>query len=89
MLPPTMPPAIALPPMLPCPCGEDHTASTIWKLVTFIVEAKGEHVTVHVEGIGSWHVPRVYLAFHGLVATELPALADRYGWAREDADAPD
>ena len=36
----------------------------------------GERVPVHVVGQGAWEVPRVWIALHGLPATEIAALAD-------------
>jgi hypothetical protein len=70
---------------LTCPCGDDHAASRSWGLVASLIKEKGEHVPVHVEGVGGWLVPRVYIAFHGLFAREIPALAKRYGWAQVPA----
>lgn len=32
---------------------------------------------------GVWHVPRHYIALHGLKAAELPALAKQYGFEQE------
>jgi hypothetical protein len=31
-------------------------------------------------GGGSWRVPRLFIACHGLKATDLPQLAAVYGW---------
>jgi hypothetical protein len=45
----------------------------------------GPTVSVTIPGVGSCRVPRYWIALHGLKAQELPALAARYGWAREEA----
>jgi hypothetical protein len=31
---------------------------------------------------GAWHVPRHFIALHGLTARDLPRLAAEYGWAK-------
>ncbi len=49
--------------------------------VAGLVKKLGETVVVTVPA-GSWHVPRVYIAIHGLEAEELGALADKYGWEK-------
>ncbi len=66
-----------------CPCGMVHRARdprVHQYLLDFVVRL-GPTVTVTTP-TGSWLVPRVWIAFHGLRAWELPALAVRYGWSR-------
>lgn len=64
-----------------CPCGEIHiypdgsTATNLAQLLNALGPVL--HVTTP---WGSWLVPRIYVAAHGLTAAELPALAARYGW---------
>lgn len=72
-----------------CPCGEDHDESTdAWKAVRNLVEKLGALVTVTIGGVGSWKVPRVYIALHGLKAQDLPTLAQTYGWAPAEGEQP-
>ncbi len=64
-----------------CPCGQFHADSPAMAYVAGLVKKLGETVVVTVPA-GSWHVPRVYIAMHGLEAEELGALADKYGWEK-------
>lgn len=68
--------------MLSCPCGHNHSDSIAWAYVVKQVADLGETVVVTVFGLGSWRVPRVYVAMHGLRGDQLPALASKYGWER-------
>jgi hypothetical protein len=64
-----------------CPCGEVHELSAATRIAyENITAGLPPGVAVVVEGRG-WFVPRIYIAAHGLKADELPALAERYGWA--------
>jgi hypothetical protein len=65
---------------LACPCGQDHTSSPAWKAVQGFAERLGVNVGIQVSG-KTWQVPRVWIAFHGLVAADLPRLAAEHGWA--------
>lgn len=65
-----------------CPCGEIHfypdgpTATYLAQMLLLL----GSEIRVTTPE-DSWMVPRIFIAAHGLVAAELPALAARYGWA--------
>ena len=67
-----------------CPCGTPH------ELTPVVARAYGELTaglspTVAVTTPdGTFRVPRIFIAVHGLKADELPALAARYGWERID-----
>lgn len=62
---------------LGCPCGEQHLLPA-QPLLEFDT-ALGADITV-TGTAGSWLVPRVFIAAHGLKEAELPALAAAYGW---------
>lgn len=64
-----------------CPCGQEHIGSPSLPHVAKLVQELGETVVVTAPA-GSWHVPRVFIAMHGLKAEELASLADKYGWRR-------
>lgn len=67
-----------------CPCGALLHYSDPQKesYVTKMVQERGENVPVTVTGVGTWLVPRHYIALHGFKAEELPELARRYGFER-------
>jgi hypothetical protein len=60
-----------------CPCGESHLlpAQPLLKFDTGL----GPLITVTVAA-GSWLVPRVWIAAHGLKAAELSLLAYDHDW---------
>ena len=64
-----------------CSCGEVHELSAdareFW---ASFIDGKPPEISVTGTG-GSWMVPRIYIAVHGLKEAELPALAGQYGWA--------
>ena len=63
-----------------CPCGDVHEMGSAYEAVT-----AGLPATVIIRTRGrAWHVPRIFIAVHGLKAAELPALAVRYGFERTD-----
>lgn len=62
-----------------CPCGEDHSTRASYRDVAALIKLKGESVVVSTS-FGKFHVPRIYIAYHGLSAHEVPALVERYGW---------
>lgn len=66
---------------LKCPCGQVHELSDGTR-VAYENFARGLGPCVLMVGPeGAWLVPRIYLAAHGGVRfSELPALADRYGF---------
>lgn len=66
-----------------CCCGQDHQmAADVAAAYGAVTNGKPETVTIEVPGSGSWLVPRVYIACHGLAARDLAVLAARYGWER-------
>lgn len=68
-----------------CGCGEPlhYTDSDLQADVQALVDRHGS--TVRVQNThGTWHVPRHFIALHGLEAKELQAVADRYGFQRYD-----
>lgn len=62
-----------------CPCGEDHTGSLFWPVVRHLIEDYGETIRVTLAG-QTYFVPRTWIAFHGLQASQLADLATQYGW---------
>ena len=66
-----------------CPCGERHlmSAETFAAYELLLAGFTDPRVTVSAPG-GSWRVPRIFIACHGLKAAEMPALAARYGFER-------
>ena len=67
---------------LDCPCGDIHELSAKTRVAYDNVTAGlPPTVVVSVDG-QAWHVPRIYLAAHGLKAADLPALAGRYSFKR-------
>jgi hypothetical protein len=60
-----------------CPCGERHVVS--WKTAN-IIRNHGRNVIVTTSS-GSWWVPRIWIAVHGVAAIELPTLARDHHWA--------
>jgi len=66
-----------------CACGEVHELSAAVRAAYGTVTGGlPSSVPVRVPDVGCWLVPRIYIAVHGLKAEELPALAERYGFAR-------
>jgi hypothetical protein len=65
-----------------CCCGERHLM-TAGVLAAFERTTAGLDllVTVSAPG-GSWRVPRLYIACHGLKAADVPQLAAVHGWER-------
>jgi hypothetical protein len=64
-----------------CCCGRLHVMSQLaWEKYRRAVAGKPSAMPVG-NGFGCWRVPRIFIACHGLVAAEIPALAERYGWA--------
>lgn len=62
-----------------CPCGEDHSTRASYRDVAALIKMKGESVVVSTS-FGKYHVPRIYIAYHGLSAHEVPVLARKHGW---------
>lgn len=65
-----------------CPCGAAHDmADDVWAAFERATAGLPADVNV-VTGTGTFTVPRVYIACHGLRAAEVPELAGRYGFGR-------
>lgn len=64
--------------MKPCPCGEQHDPA-VEMAAAYFENTFGETVVVTTPA-GSWHVPRRWIAIHGLKGADVPALAAKYGW---------
>lgn len=63
---------------LPCPCGEVHELSAATRIAyDNVTMGLPPDVVVSVPA-GRWHVPRIFIAVHGLKGADLPALAGRY-----------
>jgi hypothetical protein len=66
-----------------CPCGEVHELSAAVRgAYEPVTAALPPDAVINVKGVGSWVVPKIYIAVHGLKADELPELAERYRWVR-------
>ena len=68
-----------------CDCGEPlhYSNPDSQRIVEELIRLKGSHLKVEVLGLGTWFVPRHYIALHGLRAVDLPRLAKLYKWHRE------
>lgn len=68
-----------------CGCGEalHYTDSEVQAAVQALVDRLGATVLVK-STQGAWHVPRHYIALHGVEAKELQQVAERYGFPRYD-----
>lgn len=64
-----------------CACGRPlhYTNVESRAYVERMVQRLGEHVLVTMP-TESYLVPRHYIALHGIKATELSTLAEKYGW---------
>ena len=63
-----------------CVCGAEHSWPTeTSEIIQGQIARFGECTTITTPE-GSWKVPRVYIAAHGLIAAELPLIADVYGF---------
>lgn len=67
----------------PCDCGETHRVSAREgaEIDRLIALAGDPLLDVRLPDGRIYRVPRVYGAFHGLAAADVPGLARRYGWA--------
>lgn len=59
-----------------------HLPEAVTKVDNLVRSIGTEDVPVDVPGLGKWSVPRRYIGLHGLVAADLPDLAERYGWVK-------
>ena len=65
-----------------CPCGAAHRLGAgIWERYARLAGRVPPAVKVQAPG-GTFLVPRIFVACHGLKAAELPELAGRYGFER-------
>ncbi|HMH89938.1 MAG TPA: hypothetical protein VK586_02510 [Streptosporangiaceae bacterium] len=65
-----------------CPCGQVHHLGQD-RLAVLHGATGGLPPGIRVQTpAGAWVVPRLYIAMHGLAATDVPALAAKYGWHR-------
>lgn len=68
-----------------CSCGENHTGQFDKPTRRFLrrtIKRQGRLQLVTTPS-GTWRVPRIYIAAHGLKAEEVPALAELYSWTKE------
>jgi hypothetical protein len=67
---------------LECPCGQIHELSAATRVAYESVTAGlPPTMLVVVDGVGRWHVPRLFIAVHGIqLGADLPELAERYGF---------
>ncbi len=67
-----------------CPCGLPlHYTDPVAKFCTQrFIEQLGYYMEVTVAGLGTWRVPRHFIALHGFKGYELPALAEKYKWEK-------
>lgn len=65
-------------PILECPCGSAHP---LHEIVVQLIGHPDELVTVQTPD-GSWRVPRIYIAAHGIAGVEVRTLAEIYKWER-------
>jgi hypothetical protein len=66
-----------------CACGQPlhYSDPDTEFMVRELVRDLGENVIITTSQ-GVFHVPRHYIALHGIKEQELPALAQKYGWRR-------
>lgn len=67
----------------PCPCGLPlhYSDPELKRLVEGLIEDWGKTVAITTPA-GTWEVPRHYVALHGIVAKDLPKLAEKYGFCQ-------
>lgn len=72
-----------MPEFVMCDCGRPlHYASKATReRMDALVAEMGETVII-VTTTGAWHVPRHFVALHGIQAPAVSALADFYGWSK-------
>lgn len=72
-----------------CPCGSPHEcAAEAWAAFKRVTQGLSEDVPV-ITWQGTYVVPRIYIALHGISTTDLPGLAARYGWPRVEESHAD
>jgi hypothetical protein len=71
-----------------CDCGEQHYPM-IWSDEEKCMKSMPDEfvvgtIDVTIAGHGTWRVPKIYIAVHGMVGRDVPNLAEQYGWERLD-----
>jgi len=67
----------------PCPCGTYHEfAKETRRFIRRVIKRSGRDLLVTTPD-GSWWVPRIFIAAHGVQSVQVPALATLYGWPKE------
>lgn len=70
-----------------CCCGQPHELSPkAWAAFLRVTRGLPATVVLRIPGGRAWHVPRIYLALHGIHVADVPELAERYGWERAEDD---
>lgn len=67
-----------------CACGLPlhYSDPTSEYMVRRMIATLGPEAKVTVAGLGTWLVPRHFIALHGFKGSELPVLAGQYGFKR-------
>jgi hypothetical protein len=67
-----------------CPCGQPlhYSDPAIQAYVDLLIAELGPTIPVSTSA-GTFHVPRHFIALHGLDASALPRLARLYRWGKE------
>lgn len=70
--------------MVLCPCGRPlhYSDPAKERMVSALVAELGQTIPITVPGIGTYAVPRHYIALHGIKGSELAAVAERYGFRK-------
>jgi hypothetical protein len=68
--------------VLGCPCGTMHSMDAKTKRDYDAVTADVDPLITVTTGAGSWRVPRIFIACHGVKADEMADVAERYGFER-------
>jgi len=72
-------------PVIRCPCGADHSSHQFWPVLIELVQSLGETVVITTPQ-GSWKVPRIFIAMHGIKERDLATLAQEHGWEKVGED---
>lgn len=65
-----------------CPCGDSHPMDARTKAEYDKVTAGVDPLITVTIGAGSWRVPRIFIACHGVKPVELPEVAEQHGFER-------
>lgn len=67
-----------------CDCGQlvHYSSSDVRRVVEMMIAELGATMPITIAGIGTWMVPRDFIALHGFKGDELPELAAQYGWKK-------